>query len=768
MKKLIFTQKLFRQRPYLSYLFALLVSLGASHSALAQQTYLFSNVTITAKTTSSASSTTSVLYGKRNMVGQTAFNGAKLGGPVGAGAAIKFDPADGAVLTLDASSVQVSGFAANSITSSNLFYRVYLVGTSVGNQPSFSVLSLADQGNKSDFANAAAGINLLKQPAVLGGGDYVVEIYFATDYNDTFSGPSSVRDGGTNYIATFSVVAPAITPPGGSTTWISTSNNDWTVASNWSNGVPTRFSDAIIPEKNSSNTNTVTPALLDSDPNLYEVRSLTLNGTTNATRALLRIGQTTGAGPSGATLNVYGDLNTFGGGILAATSGTNGTPDPTTNSTIVLKGDNQVVRGLLAVVDFRVEGTGIKSVVNSITPSNTFVFAPGTSAIVRTVSETRDASTGNPIFTLNTTKTSNVDLKGSGVLLGETRTAYIEGVTLAQRNLSAGVMQKFGNIGIDITPNRDITGPPVEITRTVNDPLNGPTTASVNDPVNPSGGVAGAKPVRRQYGVSGDINNAPNVSTVVFHYLDSPSELNGIDEPDLLIFRTTNNGIPYNLVGGVVDVTNNTVTQTGVRSINTVTLGDRNKPLPVTLTSFDAKRVGADALITWQTASEINSKGYNVQVSADGKEFRTLGFVGSYLPNSSRPTSYSYTDVEKNKAGLRYYRLQQIDVDGKTAYFAPRTVSFDGKAPVSTAGLLAYPNPFSSDVRLSLQSSVEGQGLVLITDMMGRTIGQRQFALTAGDNDVALSNLSDLKSGSYLMKVSLPTGEVKTLKVVRQ
>ena len=566
-------------------------------------------------------------------------------------------------------------------------------------------------------------------------------------------------------MATFSLVSPAVTPPGGTTTWVATVSTNWTVVANWSNGVPTQFSDAIIPEKNGTNANTSTPALLDTNPTLYNVRSITLNGTSNATRALLRIGQTVNSVSSGATLNVYGDLNTFSGGILATTSGANGVQDPTLNSTIALRGDGQqVVRGLLVISDVLLSGTGNKLVVNSIVAANTFTFLPGTMALVRTVTETVNPSTGVSSFTINTTKTASVNLKTTGLLFGETNSAYIEGVTLADRNLQAGVTQTFGNLGIDITPNRDITGPTVEITRTVGDPLSGPTAAS--QPT--SGGTVGAKPVKRQYGVSGDVNNAPTVSTIVFHYLNSADELNGNPEANLIIFRTTNNGIPYGVIGGTVNTANQTVTKTGVRAINTITLGDSQRPLPVRLTAFDAKRIGSDALVTWQTASEENSKGYEVQVSTNGTEYRTLASIPSASPNTTQVTNYSYVDKEANKTGKRYYRLYQLDLDGKDAFFAPATVNFEGKAPSSN--FAAYPNPLNAgnELHVVLQSVATGTAKLLVTDMMGRTLQQQNVVLTGGLTDASIAGMGDLKAGVYLVKVALPTGEVKNLKVVKQ
>ena len=754
-----FTQKLPRQRNFPSFLislFALFVGLGATQTVQAQAAYDTDYVTISATPIAPAPGTTTTYAGNANG-NPPFFQGADLGNGA------QFDQSNPAsTLVLTGALANLLVFPNTAIPSSRVLYRVFSLGATV--LPSYSVVSLnrtspTNNSNPVTYSVNGLTVDLLRQPAVLGGGTYVVEVKFESTVTTT-SATSTITDdngGGNGFRATFSVIAPAVTPPNGTTTWIATVSTDWTQAVNWSNGVPTQFSDAIIPEKNSTNTNTSTPALLNTNPTLYNVRSLTLQGTTNATRALLRIGQTTSAGvTSGATLNVFGDLNTFGGGILASQSGANGVANPALNSTIALRGNaQQVVRGLLEVSDMRIEGTGNKLVVNVIAAGNTFTFAAGALAHVVTVNETFNPSTGMSVFALNTTKTSNVNLKSTGFLFGETNDAYIEGVALADRNLAMGVTQRFGNIGIDITPNRDITGPTVQITRTVGDPLSGPVGTS-------------AKPIKRQYGVSGDVNNSPTVSTVTFHYLNSVDELNGNSEPTLTIFKTTHNGSPYQLVGGTKDPGQTTVTQTGVMSINTVTLGDRNNPLPVTLTTFDAKRMGIDALLTWQTATELNNKGYNVQVSTDGKEFRTIGFVACTLPNSVSTKDYSFIDTEAGKASIRYYRLQQVDVDGKTAYFAPKSVSFEGKASAST--MLAYPNPFndSDGLRVALQSATSGKGQLRVVDMTGRTISQESMEVAAGANNFPVSGLNNMGAGLYMVNFTLPGGETKTVKIVKQ
>ncbi|WP_216679472.1 T9SS type A sorting domain-containing protein [Hymenobacter siberiensis] len=774
MQTLTFTQKLLRQRGFLSSLiplFALFIGLGSTQLAMAQAAYDTDYVTINATPIAPAPSTTTTYAGNANG-NPPLFQGADLGGGA------QFDQATGAstlMLTAAEANLLLVG-PRTSVPSSRVLYRVYLLGTSVGAKPAYTSVDLAQTSPTNNNSPVSYGISsltvdLLRQPSVLGGGTYIVEVKFESTVNRSNTAtppvvtPSVITDdngSGDGFQASFSVISPAVTPPGGTTTWISTSSTDWTLASNWSNGVPTPLADATLPAKTTGSNNTVTPVLDLTTPNLYEVRTLNMLGVTNGTRALLRIGNTTGGPSGGATLNVYGDLNVYGAGILAASNGSPGVASPVDNSTIILAGGNQAIRGVLNITDLKIAGTGIKYIINTVNSDNTLVFAPGVGAIMQTAFESTDAN-GQSTFLLNTTQTSSLQLNGaivseSGPTSSETNTAYVQGITIAQRSQpTAGQQETYGNIGLDITSNNPISSL-MTITRTVGQPLNSPTFPGRTP-----------NPIKRQYGVSGDVNNSPNVSTIVFHYLNSTDELNGnLDETDLAIFKATNNGPPYTFIGGTPNPGLHTITKSGVGAINTITLGSKSNPLPVRLTAFDAKRIGNDALVTWQTATEENSKGYEVQVSTNGTEYRTLASVPSASPNTMQVTNYSYVDKAANKTGKRYYRLHQLDLDGKDAFFAPTVVSFDGKAPASN--FVAYPNPINNgnEFHVALQSAATGTAKLLVTDMTGRTLQQQNVVLTGGLTDASVAGMGDLKAGMYLVKITLPSGEVKNLKVVKQ
>ena len=96
--------------------------------------------------------------------------------------------------------------------------------------------------------------------------------------------------------------------------------------------------------------------------------------------------------------------------------------------------------------------------------------------------------------------------------------------------------------------------------------------------------------------------------------------------------------------------------------------------LPVTFISFNGVLQNNSALLTWSTANELNNKGYEVQRSNEGMNFTDIGFVAGQ-GNSSQQNNYSYTDY-KIVSGFNYYRLKQIDVEGRINYSSTIRLDF--------------------------------------------------------------------------------------------
>ncbi|OGX81577.1 hypothetical protein BEN49_15325 [Hymenobacter coccineus] len=164
-------------------------------------------------------------------------------------------------------------------------------------------------------------------------------------------------------------------------------------------------------------------------------------------------------------------------------------------------------------------------------------------------------------------------------------------------------------------------------------------------------------------------------------------------------------------------------------------------PLPVELVSFTAQLRNKQVNLNWVTASEKNSRSFDVQRSSNGQTFTTV-LTKAAQGNTSARTTYDAVDRQP-LPGLSYYRLKQIDNDGKVAYSPVVSVQSDGLVDISI-----YPNPTAGKVTITLPAALAASApRVRISDLMGRVV--QELSLPAsGEID-----LGALPVGTYLLNV---------------
>jgi uncharacterized repeat protein (TIGR01451 family) len=168
-------------------------------------------------------------------------------------------------------------------------------------------------------------------------------------------------------------------------------------------------------------------------------------------------------------------------------------------------------------------------------------------------------------------------------------------------------------------------------------------------------------------------------------------------------------------------------------------------PLPVNLLSFQAELNDAVVHVTWKTAMEENLKQFEVQRSANGVDFTTIGTV------QPGQTTYLFTDKEP-LAGYNYYRLKSVDKDGSAKYSTTVLINVKNGAAVISS---IYPNPGNGNITLKLQGPVEGNVQVQVIDQQGRPVITRQLGVqhtTAFKTPLVLSGLS---KGSYVLQITI-------------
>ncbi|MGI4871023.1 MAG: hypothetical protein ACRYFX_07575 [Janthinobacterium lividum] len=173
-------------------------------------------------------------------------------------------------------------------------------------------------------------------------------------------------------------------------------------------------------------------------------------------------------------------------------------------------------------------------------------------------------------------------------------------------------------------------------------------------------------------------------------------------------------------------------------------------PLPVQLTVFTAVKKEADGLLSWTTASEVNSAYFEVQASADGAKWQVLGQVKA-AGTSNSPRNYSWLDKQLARYGsvVVYYRLNQADQDGKASFSPVRTLAPDALA----WGVSAYPNPFAAELMARLTTPEAGPVTLTLLDALGRTVLRREMTATAGTLLLDVQQGQALAAGTYSLLV---------------
>ncbi|MCU0441863.1 MAG: T9SS type A sorting domain-containing protein [Bacteroidia bacterium] len=188
-----------------------------------------------------------------------------------------------------------------------------------------------------------------------------------------------------------------------------------------------------------------------------------------------------------------------------------------------------------------------------------------------------------------------------------------------------------------------------------------------------------------------------------------------------------------------------------------------NNPLPVVLTRFTATAQQQDVVLNWNTASELNNQGFDVERSADGQRFEAIQFVKGN-GNSNIPKAYQ--TIDRNAFATQtvwFYRLRQVDMDGRFSYSNKVRVSKNNQQ----AQLTVYPNPFETVFTISVEASNNDIALIELVDVQGKVVSTWNKRLTQGINQVELETESTLPSGLYIARIVV-NGLSQQVKISKQ
>ncbi len=168
--------------------------------------------------------------------------------------------------------------------------------------------------------------------------------------------------------------------------------------------------------------------------------------------------------------------------------------------------------------------------------------------------------------------------------------------------------------------------------------------------------------------------------------------------------------------------------------------------LPIELVSFVGNAKSCVNHLEWATASETNNDYFEMQRSFDGVSFEPIAEIAA-AGNSQNIQLYSYRD-EIDSKGEVYYRLKQVDTDGSSSISHVVVL----KSNCEDKKLMVFPNPTTNVLKVSVNIPSEEQGVLLITDMLGRALQEIPVTLEIGNNLFEI-NTSKLAEAHYFINL---------------
>ena len=179
-------------------------------------------------------------------------------------------------------------------------------------------------------------------------------------------------------------------------------------------------------------------------------------------------------------------------------------------------------------------------------------------------------------------------------------------------------------------------------------------------------------------------------------------------------------------------------------------------PLPVLISSFNAKLNRDIVSLDWTTSQEINNKFFTIERSTDGNLYSFLGNVTG-AGNSSTQRNYHLNDMQPVE-GVNYYRLSQTDIDGNLKNIEVKRITYKGtrdfRATVLNAG--------NGIVNIAIHNTAGGLVQMKVVDMMGREILSR--SLNSGNGNISQS--VQLQKGTYVLVLTNSHGENISTKII--
>ncbi len=174
-------------------------------------------------------------------------------------------------------------------------------------------------------------------------------------------------------------------------------------------------------------------------------------------------------------------------------------------------------------------------------------------------------------------------------------------------------------------------------------------------------------------------------------------------------------------------------------------LAGRQAPATSFITINEIDRV----ILKWITTNETNNQQFEMERSADGRNFAT---IGSMLGKGKSTIANNYAIEDMNPIeGIAYYRLLQKDTNGKTVFSDLKVVD---RGAIAKSYITVYPNPVHGLLNVKLVDTKNETSKLDLYDMAGRMVNRRSLNLIKGEQNILL-DMSNLDNATYILKIRM-------------
>ncbi|MBZ0199468.1 MAG: M20/M25/M40 family metallo-hydrolase [Ignavibacteriaceae bacterium] len=172
--------------------------------------------------------------------------------------------------------------------------------------------------------------------------------------------------------------------------------------------------------------------------------------------------------------------------------------------------------------------------------------------------------------------------------------------------------------------------------------------------------------------------------------------------------------------------------------------------VPVELAAFNAEAASDKIVITWTTSSELNNRDFNIQRSADGEQWTSIGTIKG-AGTTTAASSYRYED-NAPLMGVSYYRLKQNDYDGTYKIF--NAVKIDLNKLLTYNLSQNYPNPFNPETTIKYSVPEQTHVALKLFDIAGSEISTLVNEVKPAGVYELRFNAGSLTSGVYFYRLT--------------